>query len=111
MAMGPGLAKKITWLPPGNWVDANTGVITVVPAANNAYYVAKSYAINRELAPAEDQGVLFAFVNAPEHTNLDYLSTYTDKLTETFLAVPEKQNLFAINGFPNSHSAWERKRG
>ena len=39
-------------------------------------------AINRELAPAEDQGVLFAFVNAPEHTNLDYLTTYTDALTE-----------------------------
>ena len=63
-------------------------------------------AINRELAPAEDQGVLFAFVNAPEHTNLDYLTSYTDNLTETFLKVPEKQNLFAINGFPNSHSAF-----
>ena len=63
-------------------------------------------AINRQLAPAEDQGVLFAFVNAPEHTNLDYLTTYTDNLTETFLKVPEKQNLFAINGFPNSHSAF-----
>jgi multidrug efflux pump len=63
-------------------------------------------AINRELAPAEDQGVLFAFINAPEHTNLDYLTTYTDDLTKTFLAVPEKQNLFAINGFPNTHSAF-----
>ena len=63
-------------------------------------------AINRELAPAEDQGVLFAFVNAPEHTNLDYLTTYTDDLTKTMLAVPEKQNLFAINGFPNAHSAF-----
>ncbi|MGB8313970.1 MAG: efflux RND transporter permease subunit, partial [Aestuariivirga sp.] len=63
-------------------------------------------AINRELAPPEDQGVLFAFVNAPEHTNLDYLTSYTDNLTETFLKVPEKQNLFAINGFPNSHSAF-----
>ncbi|MGH8693058.1 MAG: efflux RND transporter permease subunit, partial [Burkholderiales bacterium] len=63
-------------------------------------------AINRELAPAEDQGVLFAFVNAPEHTNLDYLTTYTDNLTGTFMAVPEKQNLFAINGFPNTHSAF-----
>ena len=63
-------------------------------------------AINRELAPAEDQGVLFAFVNAPDHTNLDYLSTYTDNLTDTLLKVPEKQNLFAINGFPNSHSAF-----
>ena len=63
-------------------------------------------AINRQLAPAEDQGVLFAFVNAPEHTNLDYLTSYTDNLTDTFLKVPEKQNLFAINGFPSSHSAF-----
>ena len=63
-------------------------------------------AINRQLAPSEDQGVLFAFVNAPEHTNLDYLSTYTDNLTETFLAVPERKNLFSINGFPNTHSAF-----
>ena len=63
-------------------------------------------AINRELAPAEDQGVLFAFVNAPEHTNLDYLTSYTGDLTGTFMEVPEKQNLFAINGFPNAHSAF-----
>jgi multidrug efflux pump subunit AcrB len=62
--------------------------------------------INKELAPAEDQGVLFAFVNAPEHTNLDYLTTYTDNLTETFLKIPEKQNLFAINGFQSTHSAF-----
>jgi hydrophobe/amphiphile efflux-1 (HAE1) family protein len=63
-------------------------------------------AINRELAPAEDQGVLFAFINAPEHTNLDYLTTYTDQLTDTFMAEPERQNLFAINGFPTSHGAF-----
>ena len=63
-------------------------------------------AINRQLAPSEDQGVLFAFINAPEHTNLDYLTTYTDNLTDTFLKVPEKQNLFAINGFPGTHSAF-----
>jgi hydrophobe/amphiphile efflux-1 (HAE1) family protein len=63
-------------------------------------------AINRELAPAEDQGVLFAFVNAPEHTNLDYLTTYSDKLAETFGKVPERQNVFQINGFPNTHSAF-----
>ncbi len=63
-------------------------------------------AINRQLAPAEDQGVLFAFVNAPEHTNLDYLTTYTDDLTKTFMAIPERQNLFAIDGFPNTHQAF-----
>ncbi len=62
--------------------------------------------ISRQLAPSEDQGVIFAFVNAPEHTNLDYLTTYTDNLTDTLLAVPEKQNLFAISGFPTSHGAF-----
>ncbi len=63
-------------------------------------------AINQQLAPAEDQGVIFAFVNAPEHTNLDYLTSYTDDLTEKMLAIPEKQNLFAINGFPSTHGAF-----
>ena len=63
-------------------------------------------AIGRQLAPAEDQGVLFAFVNAPEHTNLDYLMTYTDDLTKTMMAVPERENLFAIDGFPNTHQAF-----
>jgi hydrophobe/amphiphile efflux-1 (HAE1) family protein len=63
-------------------------------------------ALNRQLAPAEDQGVLFAFVNAPEHTNLDYLTSYTDNLTETLKQVPEKQNIFAINGFQSTHSAF-----
>jgi hydrophobe/amphiphile efflux-1 (HAE1) family protein len=63
-------------------------------------------ALNRQLAPAEDQGVLFAFVNAPEHTNLDYLTTYTDNLTGTMMDVPERQNLFAINGFTGTHSAF-----
>jgi multidrug efflux pump subunit AcrB len=58
------------------------------------------------LAPAEDQGVLFSFINAPEHTNLDYLTTYTDQLTGIFMDVPERQNLFAINGFPTSHGAF-----
>jgi len=63
-------------------------------------------AIGRQLAPAEDQGVLFAFVNAPEHTNLDYLTTYTDDLTKTLMAIPERENLFAIDGFPNTHQAF-----
>jgi multidrug efflux pump len=63
-------------------------------------------AIGRQLAPAEDQGVIFAFINAPEHTNLDYLTTYTDKLTEELMPIPERQNIFAIAGFPSTHSAF-----
>ncbi len=63
-------------------------------------------AINRQLAPSEDQGVLFAFVNAPEHTNLDYLETYTDHATKILMDVPERQNVFAINGLGSTHMAF-----
>jgi len=63
-------------------------------------------AINKELAPSEDQGVLFSFVNAPEHTNLDYLTSYTDRITSIFMEVPERQNVFTINGMGSTHMAF-----
>jgi multidrug efflux pump len=63
-------------------------------------------ALKRELAPPEDQGVLFAFVNAPEHTNLDYLETYTGRATQILIDVPERQNVFTINGLGSAHTAF-----
>lgn len=63
-------------------------------------------AIKTELAPAEDQGVLFSFVNAPEHTNLDYLTAYSDQVTKLFMDVPERQNVFTINGMGSTHAAF-----
>jgi len=46
MAMGPGLATKNTWLPPGTWVDANTGVVTTVAESDTAHIHTSAYAIN-----------------------------------------------------------------
>ena len=63
-------------------------------------------AINRELAPSEDQGVLFAFVNAPRPHQPRLPVELYGSLTDTMMKVPEHQNLFAINGFPNSQSAF-----
>ncbi|MBN8520795.1 MAG: multidrug efflux RND transporter permease subunit [Alphaproteobacteria bacterium] len=52
----------------------------------------------QELAPEEDQGVLFTIVKTPDHTNLDYLEHTTLKLNDVFSTIPEKQNVFTING-------------
>jgi multidrug efflux pump len=52
-----------------------------------------------ELAPDEDQGVIFMIANAPQPTNLDYLSTYTDEFIDIFKAFPEYYSSFQINGF------------
>ena len=46
MGMGPGMATKVTWLPPGTWVDANTGVVTTVAESDTAHMHSSSYAIN-----------------------------------------------------------------
>jgi len=52
----------------------------------------------KELAPEEDQGILFNLVKTPAAGNLDYLEQVTAQLYDVFKTVPEKEHVFAING-------------
>lgn len=52
----------------------------------------------QELAPEEDQGILFNMVKTPPAANIDYLEQVTDHLYQVFKTVPEKEHVFAING-------------
>ncbi|MDP9137446.1 MAG: efflux RND transporter permease subunit, partial [Pseudomonadota bacterium] len=60
----------------------------------------------KELAPEEDQGILFTLVNSPQYANLDYLERYVDEVGKAFNSMPEKQNYFGIVGFQGVHSAF-----
>ncbi|MBO0735267.1 MAG: multidrug efflux RND transporter permease subunit [Alphaproteobacteria bacterium] len=51
-----------------------------------------------ELAPEEDQGVLFALTKAPQYANLDYMDAYGDKLDKAFASFPETDLRFVVNG-------------
>src|SRR5712692_1941509 len=51
-----------------------------------------------ELAPEEDQGVLFALTKAPQYANLDYANAYGAKLDEAFTSIPEADLRFIVNG-------------
>ena len=53
----------------------------------------------KELAPDEDQGIIFMMATAPQPTNLDYLNTYTEQFVEIFKEFPEYYSSFQINGF------------
>ena len=53
----------------------------------------------KELAPDEDQGIIFLMASAPQPTNLDYLNRYTDQFVEIFKEFPEYYSSFQINGF------------
>jgi multidrug efflux pump len=51
-----------------------------------------------ELAPEEDQGVLFALTKAPQYANLDYADYYGDELNKAFSSFPETDLTFVVNG-------------
>jgi multidrug efflux pump len=56
--------------------------------------------IQNELAPEEDQGVIFTFSQAPDHSSLDYLNKYTAPYIDIFRQYEDEyQSSFMANGF------------
>ena len=51
-----------------------------------------------ELAPHEDQGILFALIKAPQYANLDYTDVYGDAARQGFRSFPETETRFVVNG-------------
>ena len=51
-----------------------------------------------ELAPDEDQSVVFISATAPEYANIDYLTKFTKELSKIYQSIPETQDYFIING-------------
>jgi multidrug efflux pump len=86
-------------------LDRRAGTIVTlvaVMAATGIMYVTTQ----KELAPEEDQGFLMSMVQVPATANLDYLEQATRQLGKVFDTVPEKDHLFAINGFPDPSSSF-----
>src|SRR5579863_4183237 len=44
---------------------------------------------SKELAPEEDQGIVFAVTKAPKYANIDYIDFYGEKLDKAFASFPE----------------------
>ncbi len=77
-------------------------VLVGVIAATGLMYMTTQ----RELAPEEDQGILFTLVKTPQYANLDYLEEATDQLNKVFSTLPEKEHVFAINGMGDVHTGF-----
>lgn len=54
---------------------------------------------SKELAPTEDQGVIFGIVDTPANSTIDQASFYGKQVNEVFMAVPETDFTFQIT-FP-----------
>src|SRR5207245_780756 len=53
---------------------------------------------SKELAPEEDQGIVFAVLKGPKYANIDYLDFYGEKLDKVFASFPETDLRFALHG-------------
>ncbi len=59
-----------------------------------------------ELAPEEDQGAMFAIINAPQYATVDYTQHYVDQIAKRTGDIPERQALFSIAGSGSANSAF-----
>ena len=50
----------------------------------------------RELAPAEDQGVVFGVIQASPNSTIDQTKMYTNEVYDVYHAFPESQSIFQI---------------
>lgn len=65
-----------------------------------AMQIAMFQFIQSELAPEEDQGVIFTFSKAPDHASLDYLNKYTAPFIDIFRQFEDEyESSFMANGF------------
>jgi multidrug efflux pump len=58
-----------------------------------------------ELAPEEDQSVVFSSESAPAFANINYLEKFTQELNKIYHDIPETQDYFIINGEGASNNA------
>ena len=56
---------------------------------------------SKELAPAEDQGVIFGIVDAPANYSIEETTRFTDLANEVYFSFPETAYTFQLT-FPNS---------
>lgn len=73
-----------------------TFLMVAVLVGLTGYLFAKT---STELAPEEDSGALFSFVNAPPYATSDYTRTYVDQMRELTQDLPELSANFSITGF------------
>ncbi|HMF06186.1 MAG TPA: efflux RND transporter permease subunit, partial [Methylocella sp.] len=59
-----------------------------------------------ELAPEEDQGVIFMTAKTPQYANLDYMERATRQVEAAAAGIPEEEHLFNINGSAGVHQGF-----
>jgi multidrug efflux pump len=76
------------------------GIIYTAWAVVSLLALAMFFQSPRELAPVEDQGVIFGIVNTPSNSTLDQVAQSTREVNRTVMSIPESKFTFQIT-FPS----------
>ncbi len=60
----------------------------------------------KELAPEEDQGIIFFLIKTPQYANLDYMEKATAQVEAAAGDIPEREHVFIINGSGSVHQGF-----
>jgi multidrug efflux pump len=77
-------------------------VAVILLAATAAMF----FVAQKELAPQEDQGYVFAAVKAPQYANIDYTARATKQVEDIFSTLPEYHSSFFVNGTEGQNRAF-----
>jgi multidrug efflux pump len=58
-----------------------------------------------EMAPLEDQGVIFSQINGPQTATLRYIQTYTDAINKTYRSISAGANYFIVSNAGSGFAA------
>ncbi|MBU2712536.1 MexW/MexI family multidrug efflux RND transporter permease subunit [Zooshikella harenae] len=61
--------------------------------------------IESELAPNEDEGIVFISSSSPQYANIDYMNAYTKQFESIFSSFPEYDSSFLVNGMGSVNSS------
>lgn len=65
-----------------------------------------AFTTQTELAPEEDQSILFVSLTGPEYANIDYTTKFTNQLIQIYKEIPETEDYFIVNGAGATNSAF-----
>ncbi len=80
-----------------NVLDQRASVLLVATFILGSIYFLYTFT-QSELAPVEDQSVIFVQATAPDYANIDYTTKFGRPINNIFASFPETEHYFSLNG-------------
>jgi len=92
-ALDRGYKSTLDTLLTRRWIVVSGGVLVL------AGMVTLFMLLPRELAPAEDKGLILGIGTAPEGATIDFTDRYAQQIVDILAGLPEQERFFSFSGF------------